>query len=340
MSNPVPIDAPAVSVTDISDPATVGAGVELIDIDAVQLDSQPLRARRVVVRLEAVSLIFHETNRRMRTQTSVQRGLVGYVTFGPQTQGTVNGVKLHPGMMLALPPETAVRFVVEPGYEGVAFLLPPEEIAAHWSARGWEGTFRLPRGVERLQADETLVRRLFDWGRRLVDTAAAEPALFDGRAEERAAAQVELIENLLATLRRASDFAPSRGDRTRRSRSDIVKRAEEHALARTGANLYVSDLCRVARVSQRTLEYAFKEIMGLTPMAYLTRLRLHRVRRALLQATPGAATVSAEALAWGFWHFGEFSHAYRECFGELPSETLLRTPESAGEVGVERRQGS
>jgi hypothetical protein len=29
-------------------------------------------------------------------------------------------------------------------------------------------------------------------------------------------------------------------------------------------------------------------------------------------------------LNWGFWHFGEFSRAYKECFGELPSDTLRR----------------
>jgi transcriptional regulator GlxA family with amidase domain len=72
------------------------------------------------------------------------------------------------------------------------------------------------------------------------------------------------------------------------------------------------------------LEYAFKKIMGLTPMAYLTRVRLHRVRQALLAGSQGSTTVSAEALNWGFWHFGEFSRAYRACFGELPSDTLRR----------------
>jgi transcriptional regulator GlxA family with amidase domain len=106
-----------------------------------------------------------------------------------------------------------------------------------------------------------------------------------------------------------------------------VRRAEEYALARNGADLCVSDLCRVAGVSERTLDYAFKEVMGLTPVAYLTRLRLHRVRKALLAATPGSTTVSAQALTWGFWHFGEFSRAYRACFGELPSQTLQRRPE-------------
>ena len=64
--------------------------------------------------------------------------------------------------------------------------------------------------------------------------------------------------------------------------------------------------------------------MGLTPVAYLARLRLHRVRDALQSRARAPRTVSSVALDWGFWHFGEFSRAYRECFGELPSETLRR----------------
>jgi transcriptional regulator GlxA family with amidase domain len=66
--------------------------------------------------------------------------------------------------------------------------------------------------------------------------------------------------------------------------------------------------------------------MGMSPVAYLTRLRLHRVRKALRMATRGSTTVSAQALNWGFWHFGDFSRAYKNCFGELPSETLRRKP--------------
>ena len=88
----------------------------------------------------------------------------------------------------------------------------------------------------------------------------------------------------------------------------------------------MSDLCRAAGVSERTLEYAFRDVMGLTPVAYLTRLRLHRVRQGLLAGTHGSTTVSTQALNWGFWHFGDFSRAYKECFGEFPSDTLRRPP--------------
>jgi hypothetical protein len=44
--------------------------------------------------------------------------------------------------------------------------------------------------------------------------------------------------------------------------------------------------------------------------------------------------VTAEALRWGFWHFGDFSRAYKDCFGELPSDTLRRKPPAALKLGI------
>jgi AraC family ethanolamine operon transcriptional activator len=162
-----------------------------------------------------------------------------------------------------------------------------------------------------------------------VDTAARQPALFDHRKDRRDAAQVEMIETLLATLGTARNIEPTRADHARQSQSLVVKTAEDWALSHAEERVYVTDLCRAAAVSERALEYAFKDVMGLTPLAYLTRLRLHRVRQALLFATHGTTTVSAVALDWGFWHFGDFSRAYKDCFGELPSDTLRRKPSAA-----------
>jgi transcriptional regulator GlxA family with amidase domain len=63
-------------------------------------------------------------------------------------------------------------------------------------------------------------------------------------------------------------------------------------------------------------------------MAYLTRLRLHRARQTLRSESYASTTVAKEALRWGFWHFGDFSRAYKECFGELPSDTLRKQSDS------------
>ena len=137
----------------------------------------------------------------------------------------------------------------------------------------------------------------------------SSPSLFDEQAKERLAAQDELLEMLLATLRVADDFESTRSDRTRKAQTRIVKVAEEYALAHAGERLYVTDFCRVAAVSERTLEYAFKEIAGLTPMNYLIRLRLHRVetgaagrrrrnrRRCRSRRSTGASGTSASSRA-------------------------------------------
>jgi AraC family transcriptional regulator, ethanolamine operon transcriptional activator len=252
----------------------------------------------------------------------------------------VNGLTVFPGLMLAVEPATEGRFVVEAGYESISFLVRAADINMHLVARGREADFQPPRGVEALKVDAERVRVLYDWGRRLVDVAARAPHTFDEGRQERTAAQVDLLETLLATLDAARDFEPTRSDRTRQAHSLIVKVAEDHALSRVDEPLHVTDLCRAAGVSERTLEYAFKAVMGLTPVNYLVRIRLHRVRQALLAATQASSTVSAEALKWGFWHFGEFSRAYKACFGELPSDTLRRTPvetPSGGDAGSSAR---
>jgi hypothetical protein len=87
---------PAVSVVEISDPTAAGAGIDLIDQEVMQLQSMPLRARRVIVRLESAAVVFHSTNLRVRTRTRVRKGLLAYVTFGPQARGTVDGLPVRP----------------------------------------------------------------------------------------------------------------------------------------------------------------------------------------------------------------------------------------------------
>ena len=322
---PSPDALPAVTVVEITEPTAVNAGIELYALEAVQLQSVPLRARRVVVRLGSATVVFHSTNLRIRTRTTIVPGLVAYVAFGPNTQGSVNGVPIRPGMMLSAESGAEAVFVAEAGYESIAFLLPEQDLREHLAARQREAGFHHPRGIDPLHVDPERVRGLFGWGKRLVDVAARQPGIFNDGPRERGVARIELLETLLAALDDADVLEPSRDNRTRQAHGLIVKKAEDYVLARSGDDLYVSDLCRVAAVSERALQNAFKEIMGLTPLAYLTRVRLHRVREALLEGSQATTTVSAEALKWGFWHFGDFSRAYKDCFGELPSDTLHRS---------------
>lgn len=80
----------------------------------------------------------------------------------------------------------------------------------------------------------------------------------------------------------------------------------------------IGDLARVAGVSARRLQEAFREHLGTTPMGYVRSVRLDRVHEEL---RAGASGVTETAYRWGFTHLGRFATAYRERFGVLPSET-------------------
>lgn len=88
--------------------------------------------------------------------------------------------------------------------------------------------------------------------------------------------------------------------------------------------LTVTDLCQVANVSRRTLQYAFESILGISPIQYLRISRLNGVRRALID-TDESSNIADVAAQWGFWHMSQFAKDYRLLFGERPSTTLLHS---------------
>jgi AraC family ethanolamine operon transcriptional activator len=315
---------PWVTVYDLTDPTAVGDEFELLDQDAMQLKGTKFLARRVVVRLEGAAVVSQSTSVRLRVKTRVPADLLAITVWGPRARGSLNGVAVHPDLVLAGEPGVEGEFVVEPGYESVTFLFPPKVLIEHLHARGREGDFKLPSGAEFWQSESSGARRLFALGKRIAETAARQAELFEDNAAARVAGHIEVLESILTVFETAEDVGRTRSDETRQGHSEIVKISEAVALEQGGQRLYVTDLCKAAGVSQRTLQSAFQGILGMSPMAYLRRLKLHRVRQALRTSRYCDTTVTREAVRWGFWHFGDFSRAYKECFGEVPSETLKR----------------
>lgn len=90
-----------------------------------------------------------------------------------------------------------------------------------------------------------------------------------------------------------------------------------------------ADIARAAGVSLRSLQYSFMERFAMGPAAYLRQTRLRRVRAALNEASPGAATVGDIAARWGFYSGSAFTRSYQKMFGELPSRTLANPPTQA-----------
>ena len=84
-------------------------------------------------------------------------------------------------------------------------------------------------------------------------------------------------------------------------------------------------MAQAAGVSQKTLEVAFRECIGMTPGRYLALTRLNSAHHQLALGGADELRVLDVSTQWGFSHVGRFSAAYRQLFGELPSKTLRRS---------------
>ena len=109
---------------------------------------------------------------------------------------------------------------------------------------------------------------------------------------------------------------------TLRKRDLAVDRVVEYVRSVPAPTSSLDTLCQIAKTSERTLQYAFKERYGIPPNVYIKRWKLNTARRCLIQSDPAVATVQDIAMSLGFFHFGQFSADYRKLFAELPSTTL------------------
>ena len=109
-----------------------------------------------------------------------------------------------------------------------------------------------------------------------------------------------------------------------RERTRALKRANDAIIEFANVPITVGRLCKVSGMSERSLQYAFREKFGLSPKAYLQSYRLNRVRKRLRGADPASTMIADLANEWGFWHMGQFAKDYKRQFGELPSVTVQK----------------
>ncbi|RLA19483.1 MAG: hypothetical protein DRQ56_05285 [Gammaproteobacteria bacterium] len=128
---------------------------------------------------------------------------------------------------------------------------------------------------------------------------------------------IELLQSGLETTAATDRSSP-------RAKALAIAKMLDYVDHWKGEAIGVGEVCAATGVAWRTLTRAFHERFGLSPKAYLNRLRLTEVRTQLLTA-PEKVLITDIANDQGFWHMGQFARDYRLVYGELPSETLQRT---------------
>ena len=148
-----------------------------------------------------------------------------------------------------------------------------------------------------------------------------EPAAYRAAAGDFCSSLSELVWQLASAD--GSDAARTRS-RGRRQAFVVYRRARDVFIERLALGVSIAQVCREVGVSRRSLECAFRTAVGLSPAHYVRKLQLNQVRRDLLAAADGTASIGGVAARHGLWHWSRFSQSYREMFGELPSATRRR----------------
>jgi len=174
-----------------------------------------------------------------------------------------------------------------------------------------------------VQASGADVVRLRDIISAMEALAARDPGLWlDGRWT--ANAERALIEVFFRPLGDPALVTTGSSDRLRTART-IVREVEARLDADPMAIPSMPALCAALRISRRTLERAFHDLLGVSPAQHLRVRSLNAVREALMRCPPEPGIVTRIAIDHGFWHLGRFSLSYRTLFGERPIDTVRRT---------------
>ncbi len=315
---------------DIDDPCVWEAASPPWEVLASPIGCGPFRnIKRILVTPNW--LIYRESfGCALHVQGWTPAGMLGFtVPFRLGGRSSYWGAALHEhGLPASLP--GSLDAVLDAGQEQIVALTRLDWLrsqldpVAAWTIERCAASRVLPSSARQRGA-------LGTWLRRLVDRVHAEPQILDHPAVVTALEQ-DLLDGLLRTLCPGSPPAPLEVTHRRQRGFEL---AIESIRSADLDDLNVADLCTQVGVSQRTLEYAFRERLGVSPMEFIRRLRLHGVRRALLAASRKDETVASIAMTFGFYQLGRFAADYRAVFGELPSVTLSRqwTYRGAGLLG-------
>ncbi len=134
----------------------------------------------------------------------------------------------------------------------------------------------------------------------------------------------EIEEHIVTTLSLAMAGSPgaARGALARKNRLLYLERARTYIEAHPGSPLGMETLTTATGASIRSLEVAFRDILGVTPVQYIRVSRLNVAKNRLLHTDCTETSVTDTAQALGFSHMSRFAQDYHALFGELPSATL------------------
>ena len=303
-----------------SDFEELAENVRAWDLDFRQLDAGESPAEMTQIGYANIQLGHASFHRRYD-----QRGGTppGTRTFALLDEGVTGvswcGRRVTDQTLLMFDSSGSFESVSQPGFKVFTFAIPMETLARSAEAYGLQRPEQAISYIDNtLELTPSTARALRQHMGQLKSATILDPTVLD-RSEFIHELDSVLPGHIMKTIA-ASKETPKRPQL--RTRHLALRKAVDFINVSPEIVITVNDLCRITGVSERTLQYAFKEYFGVSPKRYLVNVRLNAVRKALLTAAPGEITITDIAHRFGFWHMGQFAADYQRMFGELPSESI------------------
>lgn len=275
-----------------------------INIRYVQLERGMACSRGSAARLEQMTIGYVSADRHKLEWLEVPRGrmLIVVPTRGRARLGTTC---IGRGRAIVAHGPTELTLCTDRDYQS-SFVSMPDCGIGEFIAQDYSVTGSVR--VRMLHAPESTIETFERCARQL--TAGSDASI------------QTLFEVCRAWLREERDdnetFTPST------ARCQAAIRARQYIDEHLDRPLTLASVCQASYSSPRALEYGFREIFGVSPIAYIRCARLCQVRRELHCSAYTSGRITRLAMKWGFWHLSQFSKDYYDLFGELPSITLGR----------------
>lgn len=265
----------------------------LINVRYVQLERGMACSRGSAARLEQMTIGYVTTDRHKVEWLEVPRGRM-FIIVPTRGRARLGTTRIGRGRAIVAHGPTELTLCTDRDYQSTFVSMPDCGI----------GSVR----VRMLHAPEPTIEAFERCARQL--TAGSDASI------------ETLFEVCRAWLREERDDNETVTPPTARCQAAI--RARQYIDEHLDRPLTLASVCQASYSSPRALEYGFREIFGVSPIAYVRCARLCRVRRELQCSAYTSGRITLLAMKWGFWHLSQFSKDYCDLFGELPSITLGR----------------
>ena len=298
--------------------------LKVCELELVLLGKQGPRAHADSIASERAIYFTGEVNFAFRGRFALPQGwcLFGFLHHTSE-DSWCHGTSLGSGMAFTVFPEGISEFVLGSGSRITGVLVPQQRVVDKYLELSPHQPDVPVRAMSlfTLSDDERAraLRAKIDAVRDRVLQAPNESAPHDIELDG-------LLEShLIAALSARAEDRPA-CSRGRRTHYLAMQRAEEFMRRNLRRDIYITELCNAAGVSERALRYAFDDLLGVSPNRYLSMLRLCTACKNLTLSDASRRSVKSVALSCGLWDLSRFADHYRRVFGERPRDTLMRAP--------------